>query len=177
MVCAIAVYVSASNSSRRDGRSRVPAQRAELVGRKLLPVRWIVPHASNSLCRLENQAVPTTRRRDVDRRNLIDAPVRSQRVDEAKAKIRHQTINPHPWWTRDNRRPQRRWPFSGRWQVNTRASTISMSCFEFQALNASSGKPVLVQIAIGIARQSVVMLDVAAARHRCRRAHRDCAHT
>ena len=40
-------------------------------------------------------------------------------------------------------------------QVNTRASTVSTSCFGFQAVNAVVGKHDLVQIAIGMAEVSV----------------------
>ena len=74
-------------------RSGIPAERSELVGRQLVPVGRVVPHASHCLGRLEDQTIATTRGWDVGRRDFVDAPVRSQRVDEAKARVRHQAFD------------------------------------------------------------------------------------
>jgi len=46
--------------------SGIPAQCAELVGREFVPVRGVVPHAANSLGRLEDQAIASSGRWDVD---------------------------------------------------------------------------------------------------------------
>src|SRR6476661_4091796 len=46
-------------------RSGIPAQRAELIGREIVPVVRIIPHAANGLGRFEDQAVAATRRRNV----------------------------------------------------------------------------------------------------------------
>ena len=73
--------------------SSVPAERAELVGRQLVPVGRVVPHASHCLGRLEDQTIATARSGHVGRRDFVDAPVRSQRVDEAKARVRHQAFD------------------------------------------------------------------------------------
>ena len=130
--------------------SGIPAQRTELVRGQLLPVRRVVPNAANSLSGFEDQAVAATRRRDVRRRDFVDAPVRSQRVDVAKARVRHlasDSIQVGSVGPRTSASPGD----SGTRQVNTCALEFVASCFEFQALNARCGKPVLVQIASGMA--------------------------
>ena len=69
--------------------SGIPAQRAELVRREAVPIGRIVPYTTDSLRRLEDQAVASTWGGNIDRRDFINTPISPNRVDEAKARVRH----------------------------------------------------------------------------------------
>jgi len=130
-----------------------------------VPVRRVVPDSTNCLGGLEDQTVAATRSWDVRGRDLVNTPIRAQRVDEAKPRIRHLTFD------------SLLVDFSRPWDVSVNRSTravgksihVPSSCFAFQALNAPGGNHDLVQIAIGMARgrmsvtQSVVQLPPPAA--------------
>ena len=124
--CTAAVRRSVTRTSvtERSARSGIPAQRTELVRREVVPVGRVVPHAANGLGRLEDQAIAPPGSRDVGRRDFVDAPVRSQRVDEAKARVRHPAFDS---FLVDRSQPANRSVVgdSGRSKVKPRASPVS----------------------------------------------------
>jgi len=133
-------YRSVSRADRggfRYAESGIPAQRTELIGREVVPVVRIIPDAANGLGRLEDQAIAAARSRDIRRRDFIDAPIGSQRVDEAKARVSHPAFDSF-WWASRQPATTASTGFATQKQVNTRASAVRDGCFEFHALNSSS---------------------------------------
>ena len=93
----------------------------------------------------------TTWRRYVRRRDFVDAPISSNRVDKAKARVRHLAFDSFVF---DQSRVVDYGVYAA---IPARAKSIHVpsSYFGFQALNSKIGKHILVQIAIGMAEGRV----------------------